>query len=177
MDIRQALLTEHSRTQAISIAAFIGNDPERFRILMDIFFHEKYRLVQRSAWVLSYAIKKHPSLIQPYLAQTIDLLIDGKQPDAVPRNILRILQTMDVPEALQGKLMDICFGYVQEPTTPIAIKAFALTVLHNLSKQYPDIRQELYTVIEERLPYESAAFLSRARKILKEKKPGAKPGF
>jgi hypothetical protein len=74
MDIRQACLTEHSRAQTISIAAFIGNDPERFRILMDIFLHEKYRLVQRSAWALSYVIEKHPSLIQPYLAQTIDLL-------------------------------------------------------------------------------------------------------
>lgn len=87
MDIRQALLTEHSRAQTIAIAAYIGNDPERFRIQMDIFFYEKYRLVQRSAWALSYVIEKYTSLIQPYLAQTIDLLGKGGQPTAVPRNM------------------------------------------------------------------------------------------
>jgi hypothetical protein len=172
MDIRQALLTEHSKTQVLAIAAYIGNNPERFRVLMDIFFHEKYRLVQRSAWALSYVIDSHPSLIQPYLAQTIDLLNAGKQPDAVPRNILRILQKIEVPEYLQGKLMDICFTFVQEPGTPIAIKAFSLTVLHNLSKQYPEILSELQTVIRERLPYETAAFHSRARKILSDKRRG-----
>jgi hypothetical protein len=49
----------------------------------------------------------------------------------------------------------------------VAIKAFALTVLQNLSAVYPDIKPELKLIIEERWPHETAAFHSRARKILK----------
>ena len=63
--------------------------------------------------------------------------------------------------------MDICFEYISSPTEAIAVKAFALTVLENLSQQYPEIRSELKTIIEDRWDYESAAFRSRAKKILK----------
>lgn len=166
MNIRQALLDEHSKEQAIRIAGYIGSDAQRFAILMSIFTGDNTRLIQRSAWTLSYVIRKHPSLLNPYLAQTIDLLGTPGLPTAVPRNILRVLQDMDIPEALQGKLMDVCFRYITEPGTPIAVKAFSLTVLHNLSRQYPEILPELKTIIEERWDTETPAFKSRAKRIL-----------
>jgi hypothetical protein len=166
MNIRQALLDEHSKEQTVRIAGYIGDNPERFAVLMSLFTGDNTRLIQRSAWTLSYVIRKHPSLLHPYLAQTIDLLGIPGLPTAVPRNILRVLQDFDVPEALQGRLMDVCFRYIGEPETPIAVKAFALTVLHNLSRQYPEILPELKTVIEERWDSETPAFRSRAKRIL-----------
>ena len=73
---------------------------------------------------------------------------------------------MQVPQKYQGELMDICFGYIADPNEKAAIKAFSLTVLENLAKQYPEINTELKTVIEDRWDYETAAFRSRAKKIL-----------
>ena len=64
--------------------------------------------------------------------------------------------------------MDICFNYIAAPGEAVAIKAFSLTILQNLSKQYPDIKQELKTIIEDRWDSESAAFRSRAKKIMRE---------
>jgi hypothetical protein len=61
--------------------------------------------------------------------------------------------------------MQICFSYVESPTEAVAIKAFSLTVLHNLSKQYPQILPEIKLLIEAQLPYQTAAFKSRARKL------------
>ena len=84
----------------------------------------------------------------------------------MPRNILRVLQSYDIPASLHGRLMDACFRFIADPLAPIAVKAFSLTVLDKLSREYPDIRGELVTTIEERLPHETAAFRSRARKIL-----------
>jgi len=43
-------------------------------------------------------------------------------------------------------------------------------VLENLSKQYPEIKHELKVIIEERWDYETAAFHSRAKRILKNLK-------
>lgn len=63
--------------------------------------------------------------------------------------------------------MNICFDYLISPNEKPAVKAFSLTVLENLSNSYPEIKQELKTVIEDRWNYETAAFHSRARKILK----------
>jgi hypothetical protein len=63
--------------------------------------------------------------------------------------------------------MDTCFRYIASPDETVAVKAFSLTILHNLSHQYPEIKNELKLVIEERWNYETAAFRSRAKKILK----------
>jgi hypothetical protein len=169
MNIRQALLEEHSKQQTLAIAGYIGNNPERFSVLMSIFMGDEPRLTQRSAWALSYVIRKHPSLMGPYLAQTIDLLSDRSQPSAVPRNILRVLQDMEIPEALQGKVMDVCFGFISDPTAMIAFKAFSLSILHNLSRQYPEILPELELIIRDRWDQETPAFRSRARKILNQR--------
>lgn len=167
MDIRKALLQEHSKQQTLKIVRYIGADPERFKTLMDLFLGPEYRVTQRGAWALSYVIEKHPSLIGPYLAQTIDLLSVDSLPDAVARNTLRLLQHIAVPEDLQGKLMDACFRFIASPETATAIKAFSLTVLHTLSREHPDILPELELIIRDRWAYETAAFRSRGRKILK----------
>ncbi|MBS1670911.1 MAG: hypothetical protein JST94_05595 [Bacteroidetes bacterium] len=62
--------------------------------------------------------------------------------------------------------MNACFNFIETPATPVAIKAFSLTILQKLSLQYPEIKQELKLIIEERWEHETAAFKSRARKIL-----------
>jgi hypothetical protein len=53
---------------------------------------------------------------------------------------------------------------------PPGVKANALTVLDNLRERYPDISDELKTVIESGFETESPAFKSRASKILKKLK-------
>ncbi|MBK8089678.1 MAG: hypothetical protein IPK31_18100 [Chitinophagaceae bacterium] len=87
--------------------------------------------------------------------------------NAVKRNIVRLLQEVPIPEKLHGEVMDTCFGFVADVQEAIAVKAFSLTILENLSKQYPEIKHELKVIIEERWDYETAAFHSRAKKILK----------
>ena len=62
--------------------------------------------------------------------------------------------------------MGICFDFIQSNEIAIAVKAFSLTILQNLSRQYPDIIPELKLIIEERWEHETAAFRSRAKKIL-----------
>jgi hypothetical protein len=63
--------------------------------------------------------------------------------------------------------MDICLRYISSPDEPVAVKAFSLSILQNLSKLYPEIKNEVKLIIEERSPYETAAFHSRAKKFLK----------
>jgi len=63
--------------------------------------------------------------------------------------------------------MSRCFEYVAFPETPIAVKAFSLTVLSNLSAAYPEIASELRLIIEDQWEHATPAFRSRAKKILK----------
>jgi len=167
MKLRETLLAEHSKAQCMKVVKWIGKDQHRFNELIRLFISDEYRVVQRAAWPVSYAVQAHPPLIQPHVGKLIRLLNKPGLPDAVKRNTVRIFQEIDAPERFRGELMTACFGFIESMTEKPAIKAFALTVLYNLSRQYPDIRAELTVIIEERWDYETPAFKSRGRKILK----------
>ena len=168
MNIKTALLKEHSKKQCAAIEKWVGNDQKRFDELFDLFLHEEYRVVQRAGWPISNCIEQHPALIKKHFARLLKNLGKEGIHDAVKRNTIRLLQFVDIPEKFHGQVMNICFNYINSPSENAAVKAFALTVLDNLSKQYPEIKPELKTIIEDRWAYETAAFHSRARKILKK---------
>ena len=86
---------------------------------------------------------------------------------AVKRNIMRLLQDIEIPQQLYGTLTDKCFTLL-DPKETIAVRVFSMTVLANIAKQEPDLKKELSIVIEDQLPYASAGFLSRAKQVLKE---------
>ncbi len=170
MHLRDQLLLEHSKANCQLIVQWVGRSPERFEALLELFFTDEHRVVQRAAWPLSYIAAANPELVKKHTGRFLRYLQQPGVHDAVKRNTLRFLQTMDIPARYHGKLMDICFRYINGPTEKAAIKAFSLTILDRLSVQYPDIRPELLTIIEDRWPYEMAAFHSRARKIAGKKK-------
>jgi len=167
MNLLTALEKEHSKALTTKIVKYIGADKKRFAELMKIFFGSEYRITQRAAWPMSYCVRNHPELIHPYYKKLLVMLRKPGVHDAVIRNIVRLLQDVDIPKRYQGEIMDACFNFITSNDTAVAIKAFSLTILQNLSKVYPEILPELKLVIEERWEHETAAFRSRAKKILK----------
>jgi hypothetical protein len=168
MDLLKLLRAEHSKRQTDRIVAYIGDDKERFATLIQLFFTGEYRITQRAAWPLSYCVRRHPGLIGPYYRQLLDNLGRKDIHVAVIRNTVRLLQDVNIPKRWHGRVMSICFDFVADAETPIAVKAFALTILANLSGDYPEIRGELKLIIEAQWEHATPAFRSRARRILKE---------
>lgn len=166
MDILQSLKKEHSKKQTDRIVDYIGADKAKFGVLIEIFFQGEYRITQRAGWPLSNCVRNHPELIGPYFKPLLDNLKRKDIHVAVVRNTVRLLQDVTIPKKHQGRVMNICFDFVQDPQTPIAVKAFSLTILSNLATDYPDIRGELKLIIEEQWEHSTAAFRSRAKKIL-----------
>ena len=170
MKLREQILKVHSKANCEVIIKWIGNSQKRFDQLFDLFLHDEYRVVQRSAWPLSQAVIEHPEFIQKHFSKLLKNLEKPGIHDSVKRNTVRLLEDISIPQRFHGRVMNICFDYIASPGEAVAVKAFSLTVLERLSKQYPEIRPELKTVIEDRWYYESAAFRSRAKKILNKVK-------
>jgi hypothetical protein len=166
VNIREALLTEHSKAQTDAIVKWIGTSQERFDQLFHLFLTDEYRVVQRAAWPLSYCVIGHPELIEKHFKELINNLNKPEVPGAVKRNTVRLLQHIEIPEEFHGEIMSICFDYIASPTEAAAIKAFALTILQKLAKHYPEIKDEVKIIIEDRWEVESPAFKSRAKKFL-----------
>jgi hypothetical protein len=167
MNLEAEILKEHSKRQAVRIASWVGKDKKRFRQLMASFLKGEYRITQRSAWTVNLCADKHPELIRPYLKQMIRRMQEPGVHDAVRRNVIRILQFIEIPEKLLGEVATVCFNYLSSPGEPIAVRVFSMTVLANIVQKQPDLTNELRFVIEQQLSHGSMGFCSRARKVMK----------
>jgi hypothetical protein len=168
MHLRSQILQENSRAHTLKIAAWVSRDPARLAQLVDLFLHDEYRVVQRAAWILSYVAQKQPEWMQPHLPAMVKRMEDSGIPVAVKRNVTRVLQFLPIPPALHGQVMNHCFELLVNPEETIAVRAFSMTVLANLAKEYPDIRNEIRLVLEDELQHQpSPGFASRAKKVLK----------
>lgn len=167
MKLRETILKEHSKANCTRITNWVGDNQQRFNELFALFLDDEYRLAQCAAWPMSNCVIDHPQLIRKHFSKLLRNLHKPGIHESVKRNTLRLLQHVPIPQRFQGQIMNDCFDYISSPLENPAIKAFSLTVLQNLANQYPEIKPELKTIIEDRWDYESAAFKSRAKKILR----------
>ncbi len=168
MDIAKRLEQEHSLTLTNAIIKYVGDDKQRFKELMTVFLNGEYRITQRAAWPMSYIAIDHPKLIYPYLDRLIKLLTRPGNHPAIPRNILRFFQEIEIPEKHEGALVDACFKLIVSAESPIAVKAFAITVASGICKKYPELKQELTLHLEHMQNYPmTAAIKVRIRNALK----------
>ncbi len=163
MDLKEALLKEHSKKQTQAIADFIGNSQPRFDALMKIFFSKDKLLVQRSAWVMSYCIEAYPKLIQKHYKKLLKKLEQPLLHDGVKRNTLKAIQDSTIPESLKGHVVAICFGFLYALNETIAVKAYSINILVRICTEYPELKTELYPLLQELQHHESPAILSSTR--------------
>lgn len=168
MDIRAEILRKHSLNQARKVADYVGNNPGRFKSLLEVFIVGPFRVSQRASWPLNLCVERYTELINPHFTTILKMAQKPGIHDAVKRNVLRMLQFATIPKKHQGKVAGVAFKFLTDTKEPVAIRVFAMTVLANIAKEEPDLKEELKIIIEDGLPYGSAAYVSRAKKTLKQ---------
>jgi hypothetical protein len=166
MNLKEEVLKSDFKDQVVSAAEEIGTDKQRFADLMELFFSTRNIYAQRASWVMSHCTDLHPELLDPHLNRMVKNLYNDDIGNATKRNSVRALQFIEIPKRLWGKVIDICFRFLMG-NEAVAIKVFSMTVLYNLSLKLPEISNELKVVIEDQLPYGTAGFKSRGKKILR----------
>ncbi|HEU0180285.1 MAG TPA: hypothetical protein VFV58_39110, partial [Blastocatellia bacterium] len=96
----------------------------------------------------------------------LDCLKQDDAHDAVRRNIVRLLQYVEIPRRLAGKVYSDCVDLIDDARQPVAVRTFALTVAARVAKSEPDLMGELRLIVRKHLPHTTAAFQKRARGIL-----------
>ncbi len=166
MNYIQQLLKEHSRSNTDTIAKAIGNNAVEFKKIIDIIYHEKAPLPQRASWLLSTINKKHPELLNPYIPLFI-ASIQKFDTDGIKRNMFLVLASHNIPEKLQGKLVNLCFDLLLSSEETVAVKVHAMQAIANIAKKHPELKNELKAAIEDQMPKTSIAFHARAKHVLK----------
>lgn len=168
MNLEEEILKEHSKRNTVRLARWIGTDRRRFGELMGLFLKGEYRVTQRSAWIISQCADAHPGLILPYLDRMLDRMMEPGVHVAVKRNVVRLLQKIDIPRKLTGKVATICFDLLAAQQETVAVRCFSMTVLATIAQQEPDLKNEIRLMIEQQMPWGTAGIRARGRKILKE---------
>lgn len=166
MNLVEELQKKHSIATKNRMIRYVGTDPKRFGELVKIFLGDNYRLTQWAGWPLSDIVRKHPDLINPYLRSMLKSVDRPKMHEAVKRNVMRLLQFIDIPPNLAGLAFDKAFTLFSDTSEPIAVRVFAMQVMADVAMTEPGLKNEVILAIEEHLPYSSAAYRSRARRLL-----------
>jgi hypothetical protein len=168
MDIESELLNNCSRRLSDRIAFWIGTDTKRFAVLMNVFLHGEPPAARHSAMAVGICAERHPALVKPYIGRMLFRIEEPGVHVALRRTVVRMLQDVDIPPELLGKVATLCFRYLSAGESPVAVKVFAMSVIARIAKKEPDLGRELRLLIEQGLPYGTNGYRSRARRVLKD---------
>lgn len=152
---------------SMDLASCVAQQPEEIHQLIKAAGHSNHMVAWRAAWVLDNYARNHQAEITKYTDQLSELLVATKH-NGVRRHLTRILCDTDPALIDDGRVVDLCFEWISNPTTPVAVQANAMSLLAGLCNIYPDLAKELETVINDNYIHGSAGFKSRCRKILKQ---------
>lgn len=166
LSIKEQLLKEHSRSQTVKITRYVGKNQDKFNELMRCVFSKVTVISQRASPVMYECGLKHPVLMKKWHKKLI-MNLSNPVHDAVKRNTVRLYQFIEIPASDEGILNDQCFQLLKSEESPIAIKAFALTVIGRIAEKYPELKNELALTFEQQRDYAGKGLKSRAAKVLK----------
>ena len=167
MDIREFLNLHSSRLNADILADKIEEDPDIYEQVWKIMQEEEHPVSMRAAWSLTIFAKRHPYFIKPR-AEEIFKVIQKTKSSSVKRCLLNLLTYADLPEEQSGHLFDFCFDIIESPSVEIAQKAYAMTILYNISEMEPDLKPELIALFESQMDDEHGGIIARSRILLKK---------
>lgn len=168
MNLREALLNEHSRNQTQKIVRAIGRDQKLFDQLVKLVLEKNGIISNRAAWVLGYSGITNKDYFLKYLSQLLELLNEKNVHNSLKRNIVRVLQYLDLPDDFCAEAFDTCIKLVLNNNEAIAVRAFSISILQNLIKKYPDFKEELKLSLQQILPNASAGLKSKCKRTLLE---------
>lgn len=168
MNFKEALSHDSSRSMIETIADAVGSNTSYFAEVLGIAVTAKDMSSSRAARVLDLCTEKNPKLGMDFaneIAVKLMKLTDGR----IKRSLCRIM-TRHLPndDEVLGYFINFAFEQIGSTKAPVALKVYAMQALFNISKQIPDIKNELIGIIEEGIPKNTPAFAGRGRILLKE---------
>lgn len=161
-------LGDSSKKLADLTVNMVIDNPTLIEPLLEISYTETGPLSQRASRIVSIYCCRFPEMLKPHVSKIIDHLSKLKSEGPL-RNFLKIFS--EVPLNLNNKsksiLLNLCFDYLSGNCS-IAVKAYSMDILYRMSIEIPEIKNELYHLIESQMPDFSTGLKSRGKKILKK---------
>lgn len=166
MFLKAQLQSRLSKNQIINVAIEAVKSPEILEELIYSLSDKNIQAVKNAAWIIGHAGQLSPNLVEKHL-DTLFMCLQNPAHPAVTRNIVRILQYSQIPEVFQGRIYDLCFQYIINPKTPVAIRAFSMTICAHISEEHSELKNELAIALHDLYHHGTPGIKSRVRHTLK----------
>ncbi len=128
--------------------------------------HCEKKVATRFLWMLSGVGMINPAKLHealPFLLEEIE-----KTNQNYLTSFANYWRIVGVPVENEGKAIDLSFEWLLSADITVTIKSRALFVLFNLTKKYPELKNELRFCLIDQMDKYSKDFRKRAQKILME---------
>ncbi len=136
--MREKLL---GRFRKDDMVALVNSSTECFDETLDLATQNIELVSWRAAWVLFHSMKRNDQRFFPFIHQMI-MAIPGKN-DGHQREILRIIEQLEVPEEHEGVLFDLCMTIWEQTGRIPSLRLFAFRTICRIASKYPELKSEL----------------------------------
>ncbi len=99
-----------------------------------------------SAWLLVHLAKAKPSLVAPLQDQLTAGLLETSN-HSIQRSLLVVLLELPIKRRFKAELLNYCFEVFAHSDSAVANRVYALYHLKRFVKTYPEIDQEVRSII------------------------------
>ncbi len=164
-DLKKLLLNELSRETKLLAVNVAANSPNLIEQLWVWLTMEHDPLRWRACWIFEEICMQHSNIKKQYLKK-IALRYPTLTHGPSQRMLGKILAFSEVSEKQESEVLNTAFHWLQDPHVPIAARVHAMQIAFNLTKKYPDLKQELQSILQHHYDTGSKGFKNRAQKIL-----------
>ncbi len=125
----------------------IKNDDVYIQEIIVLAYGDEEPQSWRSAWILNHLMKKNDKRISPHLNEYLREIKTKK--DGHQRELLKILEKMELSERQEGDLFDACMDIWETLSKSPSVRVVAFRVMMGIVKKYPELWNEIEFLTEE----------------------------
>ena len=141
---------EHILTNSYKkeLMAHMRSHPEDFNEVIKLALADRYPYSWRAAWLLWSVIEQNDPRIRDHLDDIVDAL--PERGDEQVRELMILLQRMDLNNKKAGKLFAICVGIWEKTGKKPSVRFNAFKLMIEVIKRHPELAKELPFLTESR---------------------------
>ena len=125
----------------------INSSPAIFEEAIEIACGDLAPQSWRAAWSLNHQLKKNDQRVIKHASRFIKILLQKE--DGHQRELLKILQKLDLPEDDEGILFDKSVTIWEDISKSPSVRMVAFKVLVKIASHYPEMKNEISFLIQD----------------------------
>jgi hypothetical protein len=140
----EKILTGSHKAEMVS---YMAANPESFREAMELAIADKQPYSWRAAWLIWSCMEKNDKRVRKYAKEIINILPNRK--DNQKRELLKILENMEIEEVFEATLFDHCVNIWKRIDKQPSVRFCAFKILAKISKKHPELSDEVLLLTED----------------------------